>query len=78
MTKPETPTTVARTESPGQASHSPTLSTDRAFVVHFYAAEAGADIEAGRAEHVRSGHRTHFRSWQELADFVRDVVGRSL
>jgi hypothetical protein len=51
------------------------LSPDRAFVVHFYAAAAGAEIEAGRAEHVRSGQTTHFRSWEELAQFVAAVVG---
>ncbi|MEQ1870730.1 MAG: hypothetical protein ABL961_11965 [Vicinamibacterales bacterium] len=51
------------------------LSPDRAFVVHFYAAAAGAEIEAGRAEHVRSGQTTHFRSWAELAAFVAATVG---
>ena len=56
------------------------LSPDRAFVVHFYAATAGADaaeIKAGRAEHVRSGQTTHFRSWEELAAFVVDTLGRA-
>lgn len=56
------------------------LSPDRAFVVHFYAAAAGADgaeIRAGRAEHVRSGQTTHFRSWEELAAFVAETVGHS-
>jgi hypothetical protein len=53
------------------------LSPDRAFVVHFYAALAGAQIEAGRAEHVRSGQTTHFGSWEELAQFVASVVGAS-
>jgi hypothetical protein len=53
------------------------LSPDRAFVVHFYAAAAGAEIEAGRAEHVRTGQTTHFRSWQELAAFVAEIVGSS-
>lgn len=51
------------------------LSPDRAFVVHFYGAASGAVIEAGRAEHVRSGRTTHFESWDQLAAFVSDVVG---
>jgi hypothetical protein len=60
------------------ATHEPvSLSPDRAFVVHFYAAAAGAEIEAGRAEHVRSGQTTHFRSWEELAAFVAEIVGSS-
>ncbi len=53
------------------------LSPDRAFVVHFYAAARGAAIEAGRAEHVRTGRTTHFRSWEELAAFVTDTISRS-
>ena len=52
------------------------LSPARAFVVHFYAAEAGAELQAGRVEHVQSGRTTHFGSWQELAAFVADSAGR--
>ncbi len=52
----------------------PSLSPDRAFVVHFYAAAAGAGIEAGRAEHIRSGETTHFRKWEELAAFVAETL----
>ncbi|MFN8062436.1 MAG: hypothetical protein U0Q12_25010 [Vicinamibacterales bacterium] len=59
------------------SSASASLSPDRAFVVHFYAAAVGARIEAGRAEHVRSGRTTHFGSWEELAAFVADVLGTS-
>ena len=61
------------------ASLSPALSPDSAFVVHFYAAKAGAEaqIRAGRAEHVRSGQATHFGSWEELAAFVTTTVGAS-
>ncbi len=66
-----TPTDLARPATPEPAS----LSPDRAFVVHFYAAPAGAEIEAGRAEHVRSGQTTHFGSWEELAAFVAATVG---
>jgi hypothetical protein len=73
MSNTATPTTLARPETPEGAS----LSPDRAFVVHFYAAAAGAQIEAGRAEHVRSGQTTHFGSWEELAVFVATVVGAS-
>ena len=75
MSNTETPTNQARPETPDGASPSPALSPDRAFVVHFYAAPAGADIEAGRAEHVRSGQTTHFSSWEELAAFVAATVG---
>lgn len=71
MSNPETPTSLGRPETGEAAS----LSPDRAFVVHFYAAPTGAAIEAGRAEHVRSGQTTHFRSWEELAAFVATVIG---
>lgn len=73
MSNPETATNPVGPETREAAS----LSPDRAFVVHFYAAPSGAAIEAGRAEHVRSGHTTHFRSWEELAAFVANVVGGS-
>ncbi len=62
---------VDPTRTPPQGS----LSPDLAFVVHFYAAEAGAGIEAGRAEHIRSGQTAHFGSWEELAAFVAATVG---
>lgn len=71
MSNPETPTSPGRPETGEAAS----LSPDRAFVVHFYAAPTGGAIEAGRAEHVRSGQTTHFRSWEELAAFVATVIG---
>lgn len=54
------------------------LSPDRAFVVHFYAAAAGAATGAGRVEHVRSGRTTHFQSWEELAAFVAVVMGAAV
>jgi hypothetical protein len=73
MPNDATVTDTIRQSTPETAS----LSPDRAFVVHFYAAPAGAEIEAGRAEHVRSGLTTHFRSWEELATFVAETVGRS-
>jgi hypothetical protein len=71
MSNATQPTGMARPTTTDQAS----LSPDRAFVVHFYAAAAGAEIEAGRAEHVRSGKTTHFGSWKELAAFVAQIVG---
>ena len=77
MSNTETRTNQTRPEMPNGASPSPALSPDRAFVVHFYAAPAGAEIEAGRAEHVRSGQTTHFGSWEELAAFIASVVGAS-
>jgi hypothetical protein len=51
-----------------------TLSPHRAFVVHFARpAGPGQPPCAGRVEHVSSGATIHFRSWQELVDFVADA-----
>ena len=52
-----------------------TLSTDRAFVVHFRVAIArGSEERAGRIEHIVSGQAARFGSWAELRAFVRHVL----
>lgn len=71
MSNPKPPTDLVLPETGDAAS----LSPDRAFVVHFYAVPTGTALDAGRAEHVRSGQTTHFRSWEELAAFVAAVIG---
>ena len=48
-----------------------------AFSPHFDGTPAGAEIGAGRAEHVCSEQTTHFNNWEELATFVATVVGGS-
>jgi|KBSMisStandDraft_5_1062788.scaffolds.fasta_scaffold06617_4 hypothetical protein len=58
------------------ASPARTLSTDRAFVVHFHL----PDVEnqppcAGRIEHVPTGRTRHFESWPELIEFVAQIIG---
>ena len=75
MPNTEIRTTQNRPEPPSGESLSPALSPERAFVVHFYAPQAGADVGAGRVEHVRSGRTSHFSSWEELAAFVAAALG---
>ena len=56
-------------------SHSPSLPADHAFVVQFRAGGAGAEShEAGRVEHLVSGHTTRFQSWAELQGFIRRML----
>jgi hypothetical protein len=53
------------------------LPADRAFVVQFQGIVAGqvAPI-AGRVEHVTSGHRVRFQSWEELHNFIEHELAR--
>lgn len=73
MSNTATPTDPVRPATTERAS----LSPDRAFVVHFYADKGETSIQAGRAEHIQSGHTTHFGSWEDLARFVAETIGRS-
>lgn len=52
-----------------------TLPPERAFVIQLHAApEGGAEVFAGRAEHVASGETARFGSVPELIAFVRQVL----
>ena len=51
------------------------LPANRAFVVQFENAPAGqAAPIAGRVEHIISGHRTRFASWEELQRFIEQEL----
>ena len=58
-----------------QLNNESPLSPHRAFVVQFH---GETDLErgpcAGRAEHVVSGHATHFQSLKELLAFIAQVL----
>jgi hypothetical protein len=57
-------------QNPSQTQAAP-LPANRAFVVQFAGVRAGqAASIAGRVEHVTSGHRTRFHSWEELQRFI--------
>jgi len=48
-----------------------TLPANRAFVIQFEGAPIGQTTSiAGRVEHVTSGSRTRFSSWEELQHFI--------
>ncbi len=50
---------------------------NRAFVVQFQGAEVGqAAPIVGRVEHITSGHRTRFQSWEELRCFVEQELAQ--
>jgi len=51
------------------------LPADRAFVVQFQGAVAGQVAPvAGRVEHLTSGHRVRFQSWEELHRFIEQEL----
>lgn len=54
-----------------------TLPTNRAFVVQFEGVHAGqATPIAGRVEHVTSGRRVRFHSWEELQQFIEQELAQ--
>jgi len=53
------------------------LPANRAFVVQFQGTEAGqAAVIADRVEHVTSGHRVRFQSWEELHLFIEHELAQ--
>jgi len=53
----------------------PSLPTNRAFVVQFHSRTDGSSPQwAGRVEHVSSGQAIHFDSWEQLQQFVAQVL----
>jgi predicted Zn-dependent protease len=53
------------------------LPVNRAFVVQFQGTEAGqAAVIAGRVEHVTSGHRVRFQSWEQLHEFIEHELAQ--
>ena len=53
------------------------LPANRAFVVQFQGTEAGqAAPIAGRIEHLTSGHRVRFQSWEELQRFIEQEMAQ--
>jgi hypothetical protein len=53
------------------------LPANRAFVVQFQGATAGqATPIAGRVEHINSGHRVRFQSWEELQRFIEQELAQ--
>lgn len=61
--------------APTMAQSPPALPTNRAFVVQFRSQSEGAHPQwAGRVEHVTSGHATHFSSWEQLQQFLAQIL----
>jgi hypothetical protein len=53
------------------------LPANRAFVVQFQGAAAGqAAPIVGRVEHLTSGHRVRFQSWEELQRFIEQELAQ--
>ena len=53
------------------------LPANRAFVVQFEGVPAGhAAAIAGRVEHLTSGRRTRFSSWEELQHFITQELAK--
>jgi len=53
------------------------LPANRAFVVQFEGVRAGqATPMAGRVEHVTSGRRARFHSWEELQRFIEQELAQ--
>jgi hypothetical protein len=50
--------------------NTPSLPTDRAFVIQFGPTE---EI-AGRVEHVTTGNAGHFHSWQQLQSWIEQML----
>jgi hypothetical protein len=54
-----------------------TLPANRAFVIQFEGAHAGqATPLAGRVEHITSGRRVRFHSWEELQRFIEQALAQ--
>jgi len=54
-----------------------TLPANRAFVVQFQGAAARqAAVIAGRVEHLTSGRRVRFQSWEELQRFIEQELAQ--
>jgi hypothetical protein len=57
------------------ATKEPSLPTNRAFVVQFRSqAKLTPPRYEGRVEHLVLGQATHFQSWKELQQFVKQVL----
>ena len=60
-----------------QQTQAVTLPANRAFVVQFEGAPAGqAAPLAGRVEHITSGRRARFASWEELQRFIEQELAQ--
>lgn len=67
---------VVDSQNPSQ-TQAVALPANRAFVVQFQGAVAGqATPIAGRAEHLTSGRRVRFQSWEELQHFIEQELVR--
>lgn len=67
---------TVHSQSPAQMQ-TVTLPANRVFVVQFEGAPAGqAAPIAGRVEHVTSGHRARFTSWEELQRFIEQELAQ--
>ena len=64
---------IANVLPPSKEKHG-LLSPRRAFVVQFRESGDGADLFAGRVEHVVTGHTAHFHSMRELTRFMRRIL----
>jgi hypothetical protein len=63
-------------QNPQQTQAVP-LPANRAFVVQFKGVATGqAASIAGRVEHVTSGHRVRFQSWEELHEFIEQELAQ--
>jgi hypothetical protein len=57
------------------AKSEPSLPSNRAFVVQFRtAAELTPDQCAGRIEHLVSGQAMRFASWDQLQQFIKEML----
>jgi hypothetical protein len=73
--KPVRVTSQNKRQSPVVAPVDAPLSPQWAFVVQFRAPAAGGPAwEAGRVEHLVSGHTSHFQSLEELAAFFAQAL----
>ena len=67
---------------PVHSQNSPEMQTvalpaNRAFVVQFEGAQAGQVAPlAGRVEHLTSGQRVRFQSWEELQRFLEHTLAQ--
>lgn len=63
-------------QNPQQTQAVP-LPANRAFVVQFKGVPAGqAAPIAGRVEHITSGRRVRFQSWEELHEFIEHELAQ--
>jgi hypothetical protein len=67
---------AVRSQNPSQRQ-AVALPANRAFVVQFHGAMAGQAVAiAGRVEHLTSGHRVRFQSWEELQRFIEQELAQ--